>query len=117
MGLFYKEPVAPSDSEWQALVNSGDTHALCEAIIGRALNSTDWEATQNEMLDLLHHPDDGIKMTAILGLGHIARIHKTLDVNTVVSVLEKMKNSDLLRGRIEDVLGDIRMFVSTSTET
>jgi len=66
---------------------------------------------QQKCLAFLGHSDAGIRATAVTCLGHLARIHHRLDLPAVVPALNALRGDADVSGRIDDALGDIRMFM------
>ncbi len=44
-------------------------------------------------------------------LGHIARVHKQLDLDLVLSELASLKNDPYMGSTVQDALEDIRFFL------
>jgi hypothetical protein len=64
----------------------------------------DFDATQASR-------DPNVARLAITSFGHIARIHRKLELKTVLPLLERLHNNPQLAGRVEDALADIRMYI------
>ncbi len=88
-----------------------DPHARIDGILSLALYDPDWKFVQDLCLELLHDSDVDIVATAVLGLGHLGRIHGHLELDRVVPQLEALKTNDALAGRVSDELDDIDIFV------
>jgi hypothetical protein len=83
-----------------------------DAILSLALYDPDWKLAQAACLDGLADDEDDVVATAILGLGHIARLHRHLSLDIVVPRLEALKGrSDLISGRLDDTLDDIAIYL------
>jgi hypothetical protein len=65
-------------------------------------------------LEFLKTGDIQIKAVAILCLGHIARIHRTIDWPLVKPLLISLLDDDKLSGSASDTLDDIAIFVADS---
>jgi hypothetical protein len=89
-----------------------DPRSRIEAILSLALYDPDWRSTQDRCLELVHDPDRDIVATAILGLAHLARLHRQLDVARVLRELEPLSRDPALAGRVADALDDIHIFVA-----
>jgi hypothetical protein len=48
---------------------------------------------------------------AVVALGHLARIHRTLDLERVLNVLARKADDVELAGTVENTLDDIRQFI------
>ena len=71
----------------------------------------DWQWVQNQCLSLLEGGTTSIRQTALISLGHIARIHGKLDLGMVLPVIRKLEYHSDLTGTVEDALSDINMFI------
>jgi hypothetical protein len=106
------EPIARADAE--AALRSGDPSKVCNALVGIAFHDPDWQWVQHWCLRLIDDPDSDVRGLAATCLGHIARIHKTLDESLARGVLERVRECDKdpkVRGRAEDALGDLDLFL------
>jgi hypothetical protein len=86
-----------------------------DGILSLALNDSDWRFVQRELLDLLEDEDRDIVLTAILGFGHLGRIHGELDVDVVVPRLTALREDSALQPRIDNAIEDIQIFVKGRT--
>ena len=65
---------------------------------------------QDQLLILIHDTDFWVAKNAIVALGDLARIHRTLDKFRVLSELEKI-NIKELKPIIQSAVNDIRIFI------
>jgi len=115
MTMQYQELLPLSRPEAEPMLSSGDEHKICEALLRLAYYDPEWHWVQNQCLHLiLSHSHLPIRATAVLCLGHLARIHGRLELEKVQPVLMALVNIPELRGRVEDVLEDIAMFIDHS---
>lgn len=103
------EPMKRDDIN-SALTSSNPT-ARSRALLAAALHDDDWQWVQARCLAGLNDPDLEVVCSAATGLGHLARIHGTLDVERVTPALDCLMNRPETAGIAEDVLEDIWMFV------
>lgn len=105
------QQVSPiSKSEAIAALESGDSSQICNALVSIACCENDWRWAQDKCLAFLVSSSPEISGLAATCLGHIARVHKTLDKEHVVAALRKqLKNPDIA-GQVEDALEDIGLF-------
>lgn len=106
----YKEPIELSLEEAVKKLTSSTIDEQISILIGLAeLNEV--ERIQAIYLNYLDHENDWIASAAILGLGHLARIHRNIDKNIVINELRTTGNKrPLLQGTIQDALDDINQF-------
>ena len=82
-----------------------------DGLLSLALYDREWKLVEDLCLKMLHDPDTDIVATAILALGHLARIHRQLDLDRVLPELEALKSNEALAGRVSDTLDDINIYV------
>jgi hypothetical protein len=99
-----------SRDEAERMVASGDANAICREIISLALFDDDWRWVQDWCLQLATDERTQVRGCAATSLGHLARIHGSLDLDRVIPVLEQLTEDHEVGGLAEDALGDIRMF-------
>ena len=106
----YRQIPRMTRAEIEQALDSNNNEAIAEAILSAALHDPDWRWTQGACLRLFSNPDANVRRAAIVGIGHLARIHRTLDWDLVLPKLATLKNDDAVRGTVEDTLDDIRVF-------
>lgn len=89
---------------------SDDPDRICEALVSVAYHEPDWRWAQERCLALLASADAQVSGLAATCLGHLARIHRVLDKNRVVSALQERRKDPRIAGQVEDALDDIEMF-------
>jgi hypothetical protein len=97
--------------ELEALLESGKQSAIIEALLSAAYYDPDWRWVQGVCLRFLDDTDVWVKTNAATCLGHIARIHKNLDLELVLPKLLPLKGDPTIGPRVEDALEDIRFFL------
>ncbi len=95
----------------EKMLSSGNVEEICNALVSIAFYESDWKWAQEKFLDLLD--DDNPKISGISAtcLGHIARIHRKLDKERVISILRNKIGISAISGRVQDALDDIEIFV------
>jgi hypothetical protein len=86
--------------------------AICNALLSVSFHEQDWKWVQDKCLYFLQNIDTRISRTAVICLGHIARIHLKMDREKVISALLARRGHPELSGVIDDALDDINIFVS-----
>jgi hypothetical protein len=89
---------------------SGDKERICHALVSVAFHESDWRWAQERFLEFLQKDDASVSGLAATCLGHLARIHRVLDKERVISVLQQKKACGAISGAVEDALDDIEMF-------
>ncbi len=103
---------AISRSEAEKALSSGNPEKICQALLSVSFHETDWKWAQENCLRFLENEDPEISGLAAICLGHIARIHKLIDRDRVVSALRKHSGNPGIAGQIEDAIEDIEKFAS-----
>jgi hypothetical protein len=84
---------------------------MSDALLSAAYYEPDWRWAQNLCLDFLSHDDRALRGLAATCLGHVARIHRQLDVDVVLSRLATLKTDPFIGGSVQDALDDIRFYL------
>ncbi len=71
---------------------------------------------QGKCLEMTHHYDVEVRGTAVTCLGHLARLHRDLDLPLVLPTLQALRSDPGMGGRAEDALDDIRTFVKIGAD-
>ena len=71
-----------------------------------------WHFAQAVCLKYARSPDPDIRRISITGLGHIARIHGAIDVESVLELLGESRQAGSGNGSFEDLFDDIMVFVA-----
>lgn len=90
----------------------GDPDVLSAALIALAFHEPDWRWAQDRCLEALDHESPVVRGLAALCLGHVARIHRRLDLDRVRPRLEALAPDPDAGGRAQDALADIARFLA-----
>lgn len=91
----------------ERLLESGNEKAIIDALLSAAFYERDWQWVQETCLRFLDHPAKWVRWNAATCLGHIARIHKKLDLEIVLPKLLAAKNDIEIASNVDDTLDDI----------
>lgn len=105
------EPIPQQEAE--LAFKQGNDEAICDALLSVALYDADWKWVESYCLKFLEYPDKNVRAVAATSLGHLARIHGTIDSDTVIPALQAhfTDPDPEVSGRAPDALDDINMFV------
>ena len=103
------EPISRELALERLQKEDGTTRA--RALVSLAYYDPDWRWVQNLCLELMTDADAGIRATAALCLGHIARIHKMLELDRVLPALHHLQDDPEIGWRVADVIDDIDVFL------
>jgi hypothetical protein len=109
--MHYEKINPLSRQEAEAIFKQGNADALIDALLSVTFHDEDWQWVESYCLKFLESSDEDVRATAATCLGHLARIHGTIDVAVVVPALEAHLSDPSVTGRVSDALDDIRMFV------
>ena len=107
----YEDPAALSRQQLECEFDSDSGVRIADALVSAALHEADWPWVQDWCMRFAGHSDVDVRRVAITCLGHLARLHHTLDLDRVLPLLAVKLNDTALQGTVEDTLSDIRMFV------
>lgn len=79
-------------SEALGIIAAGDPAAIGTALLRLALHEADWRFVQDLCITLSDNPDVWVRRNCATALGHLARIHRRLDVDKV-PVLAKLERA------------------------
>jgi hypothetical protein len=113
--LRYEEvpPVARAEAEAILSDPGAEAARICETLVSLAYHEPDWRLVQDLCLRFLQRPDPAVRGCAAVCLGHLARIHRTIDASRVLPALRALKHDAAVSGRVDDALSDIRMFTGS----
>ena len=107
----YKEVLPISLEEAENAVNSKNPEIVCDGLLRLTYHDSDWQRVQNLCLHFIKSENIQIRSLAVTCLGHLARIHHTLDIEQVIPILKNLLQDKEIAGRVEDTLEDIEMFI------
>jgi hypothetical protein len=96
-----------------AAIDGASVEDATDALLSITYHDSDWKWVEGILvahLDERSHTQ--IRSLAITCLGHLARIHRTIDSEIVVPRLRGLVHDRELGGVAEDALSDIRRFVA-----
>jgi hypothetical protein len=108
------EAIEPrSKDEVESAISRDDPNELLYAVISAALHSDDPIWAEGICLRLAKHEHFNVRGNAILGFGHIARIHQQLNESSVRPLIEAAlrDESDYVRGQADAAADDVEFFL------
>ncbi len=113
----FQNPEPISQAKAQEIFASGTGLELSTALVGIAFHEPDWRWVQGICLQFARHPDVGVRSTAAICLGHLSRIHRTLDLDIVLPVLHELAREPGTGGQASDALDDIETYLGKYIES
>src|SRR6476646_1386889 len=100
-------------AEIEDAIQRDDPQELLYAVLSAALYAEDQEWAQDVCLRLAFHPHSAVRGNPILGVGHIARVHRCLDRVRVQPIIERALDdpNEYVRGHAVDAVDDIKHFL------
>ncbi len=107
-----------TNEEIQQAFQSGDPGEISQTLVTLALYASDWKPVEQYCLQFLEYPDAGVRRVAATCLGHLARLHKKLDLDRVLPALYKRfaDPDKYVAGAADDALGDIEIFMKVPVQ-
>jgi hypothetical protein len=110
----YVEPEPRTRAELEADLNSGDVETIATALLSAALHDECRTYVETRVIRFLQHEEPSVRGVAALAAGHFARIHRQLSTATIVPLIEVLLGDTRTRGKAEDALEDIHIFLGQS---
>ena len=107
----YEEPKSTSKAEAEHAFATNDLYKLREALVAVALSEEDWRWVQERCLEFTSHEDFTVRAIAATCLGHVARIHRQIDLDRVMPRLTLLQKDPETAIYAEDAISDVEMFV------
>ena len=102
-----------SKAEIESAISINDPEELLYAVLSAALYADDREWAEGICLRLSNHEHFNVRGNAILGLGHIARIHGVLNELKAKPVIEAalMDQNAYVKGHANEAASDVEFFL------
>jgi hypothetical protein len=99
-------------AELTELLPLSDEEVISKALLYMTFNIQDAGWIQKTCLEFIStNENDSMRGLAIICLGHVARIHGTVNEQTTIPFLNRLLNNTSLAGRAQDALDDIEIFI------
>lgn len=98
--------------EVEGAFTTGDPDALSRVLIAVAFHEPDADWAQDRCLAALDHPSAVVRGLAATCLGHLARIHRRIDLARVRPRLEALRSDPLVSKHAGDALVDIERYLA-----
>src|SRR5687767_6219278 len=114
--LVYAPIPRMSKRDINAALRENDSKKLSVAVLSAALHSGDGVWAETIAYRLIDHQDPLVRGNAFLSLGHIARVHGTLDRSRAIDVLRVATHDmeEYVRGHALDALDDVQHWIKRS---
>lgn len=108
------EAIEPrSKEEVECAISRNDPDELLYAVLSAAFHSGDPTWGEDICLRLAKHENFNVRGNAVLGFGHIARIHRQLNEARVKPLIEDAlrDENDYVRGQADSAADDVELFL------
>lgn len=109
--MYYKEILPITREEAEISFSSGNLQEICDALVRLTYHDPDWRWVQEQCLHFGKHPQSEIRGLAATCIGHLARIHGVLDMQSVRPLLDELLKDPEVSGRAQDALDDIEVYL------
>ncbi|AKT42723.1 hypothetical protein [Chondromyces crocatus] len=103
------EPVERERAE--ELLQHGSVEQIEETLVAITLSGEDWRWVQEKCFQCSRHPEWAVRAMSAVCFGHLARIHRTLDLARVLPRLEELSKDPRTADYVENALSDIEIFM------
>ncbi|NBV21668.1 MAG: HEAT repeat domain-containing protein [Proteobacteria bacterium] len=109
----YEEIPEWSHEKVEQALRDDDPGVLRYAVVAISMHDGDWRYAQDLCVRLSSHPHFNVRGNAVLGFGHIARVHRQLDRAVVQPIIEAaLRDADkYVRGHGVDTVADTEHFL------
>ena len=100
------------------LLNSDNEADIINALLSIVLNGSDYDLSIKKSIEFAEYESEWVKGCAIECLGHIARIHNKIDLNSVKDIISNglKSTSKIIIGKTESAVDDITHFMQLKRE-
>lgn len=94
-------------------LEDNDPEHLRYMVVAVSMHELDWEYAQAICIRLSSHPHFNVRGNAVLGFGHISRVHGQLDRERVQPIIKAalLDESEYVRGHANDAIDDTQHFL------
>ena len=109
--MYYKDVLPITRQEAEEAFSTGNVEKTCDALVRLSYHESDWKWVQSQCLRFGKNPHSEIRGVVATCIGHLARIHGVLDIETVHPLLEELLSDPEISGRAQDALDDIEIYL------
>ena len=114
----YEQPQPVSQDDARRIAEGGNVPELATTAIAVALHEPDADWAERYLCSLCRHPEPNVRGNAILGLGHLARIHRRLRHPEARPLIVRglVDEDGYVRGQADAAADDVRQFLGWRIE-
>jgi hypothetical protein len=116
--MIEKEYAPLTNEEIEQTFQHTNVRDISQTLVALALHDADWKKVEKYCLEFLEHPDASVRAVAATCIGHLARIHKTLDLDLVLPALYQHLSDPgkWVAGNADNALSDIEIFMKVPVQ-
>ena len=109
----YEEITPLSREAVERILHDDVAERVLRAVIAVSMHDSDWRYAQDLCVRLSSHPNFNVRGNAVLGFGHIARVHRQLDRALVQPIIRTAlrDENDYIRGQAYCAMDDTAFFL------
>jgi hypothetical protein len=117
--LKYEEIKSWSRELIERAVTEDDPEVLLHAVVAASMYDEDWRYAQDLCVRLSRHSHFNVRGNAVLGFGHIARVHGRLEKRIVFPIISAALTDpeEYVRGQAHFAKDDTELFLGWKYET
>jgi HEAT repeat protein len=110
----YEEIKKFSKNRVESVVAANDEKELSLLVLSLALYSEDADFAENICLRLSNHESQNVRGNAVLGFGHISRVHGKLNEDKIKPIIERALTDEYeyVRSHAHSAKGDVEHFLN-----
>jgi hypothetical protein len=110
-----------NETDVEAVIEHGDPRELLYVpiVVGMNAAACDRDWAESICLGLAEHPDFTVRGNAILGLSHIARTCRALNLAKAIPAIQRALSDQnpYVRGHAKDVASDLKVFLGVTVQS
>ena len=104
-------PIARKQAELILSEQRSDSKLICDTLLRVTYYEPDIIWVQEQCVELCQHNSVDVRRTAVICLGHLARLYEKLNMELVKPVLHSLLKDNEISGCVQDTLDDINMYI------
>ena len=110
-GGTYEDMPPIEREEAEAMINAGRAEEVSRALLRLALHDPEWRYVQGRVLEQVRHEDVWVRRNCATAFGHLARIHRQLELDEVVPALNELADAPNVASWVDAALDDLEIFL------
>lgn len=112
----YREILPISRKHAAIALSGGSSENIASTLISLSYHDPNWRWVQELCIRYLNGDNKNLQAVAATCLGHLARIHREIDLESIIPLLNALENDSDIGGVIHDALVDINWYLSLNRQ-